>query len=405
MIKTLRRKFIAIAMCSIMLVLAIIITTINIANYVNVNREAEEKLDILAANDGVFPKTDGKMELQKPLGMSPEAPFETRYFTVLLRQDGTVLSIDTGRIAAVSTESASSFASQLWAQGKTSGFYGSYKYRAVSEDDSVRYLFLDCSRSLKTFTSFLIASVLVSVGGLLLVFLLVLLFSRILLRPVVESYEKQRRFITDASHEIKTPLTIIDASADVLSLETGDNEWIDSIQHQVHRLTELTEKMVFLSRMEESPQSLPKAEFSLSDTVQETAQSFCAVAAGRSQQLSLDIAPNISYFGAQEAIAQVVSILLENAIKYSPDGSTITVALRESGKNKELTVTNPAEGLRPGRWDVLFERFYRTDLSRSSETGGSGIGLSVAKAIVTSHKGKIHAKSPDGKSLECKVVL
>ncbi len=408
MIKSLRRKFIAIAMASVIIVLGCIMVIANLVNYSSVNRDADAKLTILEENDGIFPRGgepgDG-LKLQG-YGISAETPFDTRYFSVRLKEDGTLLAVDTGKIAAVSTETAAAYAAELWSRGAESGFQDSYKYRAVTQaDGTVLYLFLDCTRELDTFYAFLLTSLLVSGVGLLLVFLLVLLFSRLLLRPVAESYQKQRQFITDASHELKTPLTIIDASADVLEMENGKNEWTGSIKKQVARLASLTEKLVFLSRMEEAGDHSPRTDFSLSDAVLETARSFEPLASAQGKTMLLEVAPNITLHGQESAIRQLVSILLENAVKYTEEGDAITLSLRASGKLKTLVVANPAPNLTPGKWDVLFERFYRADVSRSSETGGYGIGLSVAAAIVAAHKGKIHARCTEEHQMLFTVTL
>ncbi|MCM1185655.1 MAG: HAMP domain-containing histidine kinase [Lachnoclostridium sp.] len=410
MIKTLRRKFIAISMCSMAVVLFLLIGGINLVNYHNVNRTADARLDILTENGGYFPKKP----LRTPEAfhqMSKEAPFDTRFFTVVLHSDGSVASVDTGKIAAVSTQDACDYASFLWQKQSRQGYYGHYKYRAVSVSgtggvSNTLYIFLDCERELNSFRAFLAASTAASLLGILSVFVLVVFFSKILVKPVAESYEKQKRFITDASHELKTPLTIIDANVEVLEMEQGENEWTASIHNQVKRLSSLTQKLVFLSRMNEENSSLfTMLDFFLSDAVSETAQPFLTLAETAGKQLTLKIAPGISYCGDEAALRQLTSLLLDNALKYASENSDILLTLKESGKNKILTVQNKAEGIPAGNLDILFDRFYRTDISRNSSTGGFGIGLSVAKAIVTAHKGKIFAKSEDGETILFTVIL
>lgn len=453
MIKTLQKKFIAIAMCSIVIVLTIIIGSINIINYVNVDRAANARLSILADNDGHFPldTLTGKDHEQKPLPeyddmeeppllegntvtegsgtsresspnpledslfqphmkISAETPFDTRYFTVILSSDGTVISTDTESIAAISADEASGYAVSLFQKGKTEGYLDCYKYCAIpySGSDGTQatlYIFLDCERELNTFESFLFASIGISLAGLLLVFLLVVFFSRMIVLPVAESYEKQKRFITDASHEIKTPLTIIDANTEVLEMENGENEWTTSIRNQICRLTQLTEKLVFLSRMDEESATLNMLDFSLSDAIEETAHPFAAVATAQQKTLICNIEPNVTYHGDEAMLRQMISLLLDNAMKYSTENGTIKLSFYTSGKNRILTVWNSADGIPSGKLDVLFERFYRPDSSRSQTTGGHGIGLSVVKAIVSAHKGRISAKSADGKSILFTILL
>lgn len=408
MIKKLQRKFIAITMCSVILVVGGIIGIIDIANYRHVNASADEKLNVLEDNGGIFPRAAAKQGSgsQQPKNeMSPEAPFDTRYFTVGLRSDGTLVEVDTGRIAAVSTETASQYATKLYQQGKTEGFQGNYKYRAVTDNGDIMYIFLDCSRELSTFYSFLWVSLLVGCIGILLVFGLVVFFSRRAVKPVAESYEKQKQFITDASHEIKTPLTIIDANTEVLEMENGENEWTGSIKKQIQRLSALTEKLVFLSRMDEEGTVLQMTDFSLSDAVEETVQPFETVAVAQEKELSYEIEKNISYYGDEASIRQLLSLLLDNAMKYTEEHGRIKVQLKSNGRHRELMVKNTVEEISKGRQDILFERFYRRDSSRNSQSGGYGIGLSVAKAIVTAHKGKITAFSEDGTSIQFTVIL
>lgn len=414
MIQKLQKKFIIVSMLSTFLVLAVIIGTINFLNYHKIVGNADSILCILSDNNGKFPKPEHQepdtseppMRRNSPLrSMSPELPYESRYFSVSLNQHADILAVDTGKIAAVSTSEACQYALQALGLTHTSGFLGDYRYLKKETGDGTFLIFLDCSRDLSTFRSFFISSILVSLLGLASVLALVILFSKIALRPVSESYEKQRQFITDAGHEIKTPLAIIDADAELLEMELGENEWVQGIHRQVSRLSELTNRLIYLSRMEEPKNQPDKAEFCLSDAVAETSESFQALAATQHKSFHMEIAPLLSCYGDEPSIRQLVSILLDNALKYSPEHSRIVVSLQKKGKNLLLSVCNEAEPISKAQLSRLFERFYRADASRNSETGGYGIGLSIAKAIVTAHKGKIWASSEQGQSLKISVLF
>ncbi len=260
-------------------------------------------------------------------------------------------------------------------------------------------IFLNISREQTTVRSFLLASIVISLAGLLAVLLLLTLLSGRIVRPIAESYEKQKQFITDAGHELKTPITIINADADVLETELENSEWIADIRRQTGRLTSLTSDLIYLSKMNEDGAGLLMSEFPLSDTVEETVQSFRAVAMSRGLSLSETVRPGLSMYGDEKSIGRLVSILLDNACKYTPADGSISVSLDKSGRSVHLTVENTADNIEQGSADRLFERFYRTDSSRNSESGGFGLGLSVAKAITEAHKGKIRAWSEDGASL------
>lgn len=401
MIKKLQIKFVLLSMAALLLVLSIIVAGINVVNYSSVVRQADELLAILSENKGSFPRAQGDGKGSKlPPNMSQEVPYETRYFAVLLSSSGELIQTDTSRIVTVSQSAAIALAQAVLQKSADSGFVDNFRYTIKSGDETIRIIFLDCGRKLDSFRSFLVASIGISVLGYAIVFILIAFFSDRIIRPVSESYEKQKRFITDAGHEIKTPLTIISADADVLAMDLEDNEWLEDIRRQTQRLAELTNDLVFLSRMEESGGSLPMIAFPFSDVVSETASSFQALAQTQSKEFRCDIQPMLSLTGNEQAIRQLVSILLDNALKYSPEGGQVCLTARKQNKTVLLSVFNTTEEMiSKESLPLLFDRFYRADPSRSSQTGGHGIGLSIAKAIVEAHGGKIQAKTEDGQSL------
>ena len=413
MIQKLRVKFITASMLSLALVLLVILGGVNAMSYQKVVRDADRILALLSENRGVFPQQtppDDRGGKPGPIpgfghGFSPETPFESRFFSVLLNEEGQVLQSDTGQIAAVDDRSAGEMAQAIWASGSASGFQGDYRYIRAAEAEGTRFIFVDCGRSLSNFRTTLIASGLVALAGLLAVFLLLLILSKRIVRPVAESYEKQRRFITDAGHELKTPLTIIGADLDLVEPELEGNEWLQDIRCQVRRLTGLTQDLIFLSRMEEETPPIQPIEFPLSDLTEEMAQSFQGLAKAQGKRLTLSIPPMLSYTGDEKAIRQLLSILLDNALKYTPEEGEVEIALKKEGRMIRLSVSNtiahPMERETLGR---LFDRFYRGDQSRSSQTGSYGLGLSIAKGIVLAHRGKIRAES-SGASLSVIVSL
>lgn len=265
-------------------------------------------------------------------------------------------------------------------------------------------IFLDYGREMSSFRTFLFTSAGVSIAGLLAVMLILIFLSGHIVKPFSENYEKQKQFITDAGHELKTPLTIIDADAEVLEMDVGENEWLSDIRTQTKRLAQLTNSLIQLSRMEEQPQ-LEKIEFPLSDLVEETVETFQALARTQKKVLSSRIQPMISMNGDEKAIRQLVTILLDNAVKYSDDGGRIEVALEKHKNLIRLSVFNTVDSVPRESLSCLFNRFYRADPSRNSKKGGYGLGLSIASAVVVAHKGKIQATTQDEKSLLIAVSL
>lgn len=413
MIKSLRKKFIIVAMCSTFAVLAAIMGVVNISNYCKIINRADQMTLLLAGNNGRFDmppdfadeSSDNPPQQDRPKAdaMSPETPFSTRFFTVIMDADGNTIDSDLGKIAAVSQEEAEQYAKELFYKDSLKGFYGIYRYRITETNDEIMIIFLDCSQDLDNIKNFAVTSVAVSVLGLIAVFLLVWVSSKMVFRPVEKTYEKQKQFITDASHEIKTPLTIIDANTEVLEMENGENQWTKSTRNQIKRLSSLTQQLITLSKLDEGTDKMEQYEFSLSDAVADSVKSFDVLARTREKRLKSEIETNINFSGNEKALRQLMEILMDNAIKYSSDKSTINITLKQKGKKIYLEISNRTDNMPQGNMDILFERFYRMDLSRNSETGGSGIGLSVAKAIVLSHKGKITAYSEDGKRLKISV--
>lgn len=404
MLKKLRIKFIIVSMVATLLVLTAIISFINIRNYVNINETADRTLQVLKDNDGRFPIE----KKEPPKGISPEAPYETRYFTVTFDSEGNVVAIDTRNIAAINDDVAKEYAEKLRAKNKEKGFIKDYKYiETITTNGDKMYIFLDCSRSLRTFREFLSASIIISIAGLFVVLVLVVIFSKIIMKPVAETYQKQKQFITDANHELKTPLTIINASCEILELEMNntENEWTNTIKEQVARLTELTNKLVFLSRMDEENNKISMTDFSLSEVMEEAVKPYYTLALSKGKKIATDIEANVTLNGDMEMIKQAISLLLDNAIKYSDEEGNITIKLSKSGRNKKIIVSNTTTGVPTGDLSQLFERFYRLDKSRNSETGGHGIGLSVVKSIINLHKGKIIANSNDGKTINFIITL
>lgn len=418
MIRRLRHKLIAACMLSLAIVLLVILGGVNLMSYHKVVSDADAILAVLATNDGTFPKHQGglqqpppgepgrKPDLFEQRGMSPETPYESRFFSVLLSEDGQVLQTDTGQIAAVDAEDAAAYAQSVVKSGHSAGFWGNYRYLLCDDELGSRVIFLDCGRSLSSFRSTLLASLSLALLGLAAVLILLLILSKHIVRPVAESYEKQKQFITDAGHELKTPMTIISADADLAEMECGENQWLTDIRRQAKRLTELTNDLIYLSRMEEEQPKLQCIEFPISDVAEEMADSFQAPAKSQEKDFSLSIQPMLSFTGDEKNIRKLISILLDNALKYSPRGGKIELRLEKQGRTLQLTVSNTVEQpLEREKLSHLFDRFYRTDQSRNSQTGGYGLGLSIARSIVVAHKGKIRAESSDGTTLSVVVLL
>ena len=404
MIQKIKIRFITVAMAALFVLLAVIVTGMNMINYNSIVRDADIKLEMLSQNKGRFPEFSPNKRRPIPPGMTPETPYELRYFSVLLTETGELVHSDTSRIKAIDNASAVAYAKKALKEPGSNAFIGNYRFAMSAEGSVLRITFLDCSRDVYAFRSFLISSICMALVGYLIFFFVILFFSNRIIKPVTESHEKQKQFITDAGHEIKTPLAIIKADVDVLEMEYGENEWLDGIQAQVKRLSSLTNDLVYLSRMEETETKLQMIEFPFSDVILEAAQAFHAIAQAQGKDFRCDVEPMLSLNGNEKSIRQLVNILIDNAMKYSPEGGIVSLSVHAQNRSLCLSVFNTTiDPIEKQNLSHIFERFYRMDFSRSSQTGGYGIGLSVAKAIVSAHNGRISAATQDGHSLQINV--
>ena len=425
MIKRLRNRFIRIATLSVAAVMLLLTLILNVANYYSNDADLRQTLDLIYENQGTIPVSmrpddalppDGKPSdnaegaRAEPPAQPPqetgkgkngpftaETPFSTRFFVLRYTDDGTLTQAELEKIASVSEEDTAQYLAAALENGAGYGHYGSYRFLVADDgDDRNMAIFLDCYQEQRAVRTVLLWSLAADAACILLVLLLVVLLSRKAIDPVVRSAERQKQFITDASHELKTPITVIATSLKVLEMETGRQKWIDKAQAQTEKLTELVNSLVTLSRMDEEGSPLRLEPFAVSDAVRETVESFRDFAATKGHEITSEIAEKITYRGDEYAVRQLVSILLDNAVKYAVPDTPITVSLEKSWRGVTLRTKNYCDPALSSETGKLFDRFYRADPSRSAAGSGFGIGLSIARGIAEGHHGTITAKCTGG---------
>ncbi len=461
--KQLRWKFVQWGALAVALVLTAILAVIDIANYVQTCNQADQRVSFvvqtlesgsdLSTSFSVQPPDDGSMPTgpgeaddgaetgestdadedsdgdssdsdgaaadagsttsgsaatapQTTLPRMEEARFETRWFYVVVDGDGEVGEVDVTQVAAVDEDDAVELAEDVLDSGSTTGFMDDYRFAVADEDDGSKFVvFVDSARELSSFRTFVVTTVVGGLAGLAGVIALLILVSPRVVEPVVSSQRRQRRFVTDASHELKTPLAIISSATEVIEIESGESEWTQSIHNQVDRLTDLTGKLVALSKADEGPEALNKSEFNLSAVAESVIMDMRPVARASNRELESDVNDAVTLVGDQNLVRQVISLLLDNALKYSDEGGRVIVRVvaRRSG-HAEIRVWNSVESIEPGDHSEFFDRFYRADESRS-QSGGHGVGLAVVRAVVEAHGGTVRAISSDGRSVEFLVRL
>ena len=412
MIYKLQRRFILICTVSILLVVALVFSVILALNVSSLNKNMDILADRVSEGGGRFPNSfegmprPDKMPSQKEPNfnyINPETPFSTRHFTVLFDQSGQMLSTFTESIFAITEEQAVEYAKDVLRGGKERGWVASYRYKVFPANRGTGVVFVDGSTNRSAMVQSIAIAGIVLLACVVLVLVLILLLSKRAVKPIAEGYEKQKQFITDANHELKTPLTLILTNLDIAESELGKSEWLDDIRSEGHRMTELVNQLVALSRMDEEKHMLDIADVALGQMVAETVSEFEPLALSRGKTFGANIDTDVVCQGDETLLRRLVGILMDNAIKYCDQGGEITVMLHR-GRHPVLTVENTYEAVDTLELDRLFDRFYRADKARTFK-GGYGIGLSMAKAITEKHKGTVTAYKKDGTHIGFKVVL
>lgn len=395
MINQYRKKFIITTMLILLGVLVVIIGSINIWNYQKTKANNDFVLEQITKRNSPFDNTEVEPEpMPNDFRMGPEFRFQTRYFSVTLDQDGEVVDTKLDFIASVKSEDAISFAKIVAEKGHTKGYYKQYRYLVTTENNNKTYTFLECSHDLATNRSFLLISIIISLVSYVLIVLLMTIVSKIVVKPFYQNIEKQKRFITDASHELKTPLTIINANVDVIELDNGSSQWTESIRKQTERLANMTKKLTLMAKMDEEAHEFDMSEVKINGLLKQAVNDYASVFNNPDKSIHLDNPLDLTIKANEELVNELFFIMLDNANKYSL--GDIDVLAYSEKNHLYIEFSNPAD-VPNGNLDYLFDRFYRLDEAHNSKTGGSGIGLSIAKAIMEVHHGKISAKGSNKK--------
>lgn len=408
MIKQLRRRFVVAIMASALVLLVTVLALINLIVVLTMDSSTSYMLESIVENDGVAIDVssdyrDNVLNYLNPLydanSLGAEVSYTSRFFYVRFTDDGQVVTVNTDNASTISSEKAKEYAAAVIEKGKEKGYLNIYCKYIIdhSEYNGMTVYFMDVRETILSVRLMAVVSVVIGVLGWLGLLVLVVLVSGRAVRPIVENTVRQKQFITDAGHELKTPLAIISANTEVLEMMYGENEWLTSIHNQTNRLSSLIKNLLVLSKAEEKSQKESFEKVAISDIVSATVASFSAVAQRSEKRLYAEVQPALNVWGNEKSIAELANILLDNAVKYAPVNSKVELNLYRKNRQIILETTN---ALVPGvdvDTDRLFDRFYRSEKSRSRQTGGYGIGLSIAGAIAKSHKATISASIQDNR--------
>lgn len=423
MIKKLKVKFIATAMFSVLAVFLVLLIGINMFFTHNMTTTSDSLLKVLVNEDINTekqsikdfsnsnpdgekrpPEMDMKQDPNNILGFVPETRNSMRYFIVIFDAQGNVVQTNTDHIVSITEQEAIEMAQQAdKTKTDTIKWYDDYRYVCSQTANGLRVVFLNCEMVKYSLQALRMNSALIAAASYALTFLIVLLFSNKAIKPIADSYQKQKQFITDASHELKTPLTIISANNELQEINSGRNECSQAINDEVEHMTHLVNQLVLLSRYDEEKLQVVSNNFNLSDAIAETAMAFTSVIERSHKKLNVDICPDLNFNGDEEMIRRLTSILMDNAVKYCDENGEISVKLTQS-RHIDLIVSNTYKNVDNINLELVFDRFYREDKARTRGSG-YGLGLSIARAIVNSHHGSIKAVNVDHNSISFCVSL
>ena len=402
--KKLRLKMIGIVFASVVAVFMVMTIILVMCFGAYRNRQADQITAMISENNGTVPQLKDYKQQQKNSqaferyfnNYNEDSSYRTRFFRVFLDEDKKVTNVNMDHIAAVDEKKAVRMTKMAMLRRGKVGLVGSYRYRKEYKDGQVRsIIFLDCKENQSFYHLAVTITITVSTLLTCLITVIFAIASKRAVRPFEINSNRQKQFITDASHELKTPLAIISANAEVLQYKGDGNEWTQNIIDQTKHMGKLINQLLVLAKLDEVQEKSEKQEADLKLLLEETIEPFEEVATQKKVTLKLHLEEGVTIRVNREQIAQLVSILTENAAKYVNDGGKIVWRLTKTQHGAVLVVKNTTEKELPDT-KRMFDRFYRSDSSRSSKTGGQGIGLSIAKKIVDSHKGSITAKAGDG---------
>lgn len=393
MIKKLRKKFVLINMSLVTAVLFGVVAVSCILGYQNSVAESRRALERAWA-------PPPKFELSKRWLKPPEESFSwSPVFGVTLDQSGEIVSVMKNSVE-VSDELAQQAVAEALAQGRREGVIRNMmlRYRVDLTPGGTRLAFVDRTRELQSLLKLMLTSLAALSGGFAAFLAVSLYLSRWALRPVEQAWEQQRQFVADASHELKTPLTVILANTGILLSHQSDTieqqyKWIENTQTEAQRMKKLVDDLLFLAKSDAVSTPVPHIRLDFSDLVWSSVLPFESIAFEQGVKLDSEIAPDVVVQGDMSQLRQVVAILLDNACKYAGEKGEVFVQLEAIQDKIRLKVNNSGEPIAPDKLKHVFERFYRVDASRAREKGGYGLGLAIAQSIVTAHAGSIAAQS------------
>ena len=399
MTKTLKRRFIIFTMTAVTCLLVFIVLAINGLNWMMLEQQSDTVLETLVDSDGAFQKMDFKRlpPFSRPLNM--DRMRSSRFFIVGSDLSGNIVEVNIDQISAIDYETAKNYTLKVLKADKERGRIDGYKYAVKQTGLGRRTFFMDTSEQNENFRMVFVTSTVIALLCWIIVGIIVLLLSGRVIRPVLVGMEKQKQFITNAGHEMKTPLAIIQSNNDTMALIYGENKYNVHIRNQTKRLNVLMSNLLTLAKLDEEI-LMPTEMVNVSEITNELLIIYSEDAQVRNLQFDVRIEPDIVIKTNKDSFRQMMTILLDNALKYTPDGGSVYLSLTRSGRHIQIVEENTCDPTLEPDPERLFERFYRGDTARTQKKeSGYGIGLSAARAICENFNGKMTAEYSSDESI------
>lgn len=397
MFKQSKIKIVAAIMSLLILVLGGTFSVIYVASYIEVTNENREILDQYVENYSLpssLSQLDERIDSQSWIHTAPMAELST-FYTVVFTKDSQLLYVDTADINTYNIDELVNLARDVWNKGKSEGKYDNLLYRIADKGNYILIAFLDNTVVQNSAGTLLNYTLMFGAVALIILFFIAKYLANRIVQPLEESYQKQRQFISDAGHELKTPVAVVNANIELLARQLGKNQWLDNIQYENERMSSLIIQLLELARTENVTPTMEDLDFS--HLVMGEMLPFETIAYEKGLLLNSEIIPDIHVHGNATQLKQLVSILIDNAISHSENGKEVMLVLKRVKNHAILSVINDGDPIPEQERKQLFERFYRTDDARSDHGQHYGLGLAIAKAIVESHKGTIQIVCDQGK--------
>lgn len=406
-IHRMRRKFILMALLAVVIILAGALGLINTITYMKMRSEVMTLMNVIAENDGIMPikqlpsSTESWLSDPEWFNDTPEVAHQVRYFSVYADKEGKIRQLNLSNISAFTQQEALDIVRQVVSSTEQQGLFkkhrASYAYLVSPRENGTLVVVMDCTRDVGAVDSFMRYSIRFGLVCVLLYIIVLTALCNYAIRPFVENMENQKRFITNAGHELKTPIAIISANTEAMELLNGKSEWTTNILNQVRRVTRLINDLIILAKIGEKEQTkLQLKQVDMSRLFREAVQDFSPLVDVEKKKLVLNIPDGITVWTEEKYMYEVFTLLMDNAVKYCDDGGTITATLSHGRKGFKATVTNNYAAGATVDYSHFFERFYRGDESHNSKKAGYGIGLSMAMEVMNLLNGDLRVEYKDG---------